>query len=305
MPKAPLTFQMRECQIENMSGNAIQIKHLPELESPTLIAGFEGWGNALGVSKAMVSYLIRKLKAQFFAKINPDPFYRYDDSRPLVNIEGGALRSVIPPGGSFYAVHNKSKGGDLVILKANEPNLRWLHFADELFSLCERLGVKTFISLGSMYDNVLHTDRIISGVASSKELVSKMEEKNVMPINYRGPSAIHSTLHSEGQKRGIQCISLWCHCPYYLEGTTHFGLMAHLGSLLSFLVGFTLDTEEIEASWKELNKHIQELVEKTPELDAMINELRKAKVRGSWASMKESERKGEKVIRLADFLKPR
>ena len=132
-----------------------------------------------------------------------------------------------------------------------------------------------------------------------------MEERNVMPINYRGPSAIHSTLHSEGQKRGIQCISLWCHCPYYLEGTTHFGLLAHLGSLLSFLVGFTLDTEEIEASWKELNKHIQELVEKTPELDAMINELRKAKVRGSWASMKGSERKDEKVIRLADFLKPR
>jgi proteasome assembly chaperone (PAC2) family protein len=288
-----------------MAERGIHINQFPKLESPICIAGFEGWGNALGISKAMVTYLIRKLKAESFARINPDTYYRYDESRPVVNIERGVLRSVKPPGGSFYAVQKGSSGSDLIILRANEPNLRWLHFADELFSLCEKLKVRTFISLGSMYDNVLHSDRIISGVASSKGLVSKLKEKDVIPITYRGPSAIHSTLHSEGLKKGLQCISLWCHCPYYLEGTTHFGLMSHLGALLSFLGGFDLDVEEIEASWRELSRQIQNLVDKNPELDAMINELRKAKVKGSWASMKGSVRKGEKVIHLSDFLKPR
>jgi uncharacterized protein YdeI (YjbR/CyaY-like superfamily) len=65
-----------------------------------------------------------------------------------------------------------------------------------------------------------------------------------------------------------------------------------------------LDTEELEISWKELNRQIQKLVEKNPEFQAMINELRRAKVRGSWASLKESAKKGSNVISLKDFLKP-
>jgi len=288
-----------------MVEKGIYIEKLPELKDPLLIAGFDGWGNALDISKSMVTYLIRKLKAEFFAGINPDLFFRYDESRPFVNIQQGILKGVSPPGGSFYSCHPGPEGRDIVILKCNEPNLRWLHFVKELFSLCEKLGVRTVVTLGGMYDNVLHTDRIISGIASSEELFSKLKQKDVIPISYQGPGAIHSSIHFQGLKRGFQCISLWCHCPYYLQGTTHFGLLSYLGSLLSFLGDFELDTQELNASWKELNLQIQGLIEKNPELQAMISEIRKAKVQGSWESMKGSVEKSQKVIRLEDFLKPR
>ena len=287
-----------------MQDQGIYIKDLPKLRDAVLIAGFDGWGNALDLSRAMVSYLIRKLDAEYFAKLMPDLFYRYDETRPIVNIKQGVLKSVSPPSGSFYVVTTGSEERDLVLLRANEPNLRWLYLVDELFSFCEKLGVKTVITLGSMYDNVLHTDRIISGITSEGDLFSKLEQRNVIPIDYHGPSAIHSLIQSEGQKRGFQCVSLWCHCPYYLQGTTHFGLLSQLASLLTFIGGFVLDTEELDTNWKELNRQIQGLIEKNPELQEMINELRKAKVRGSWASLKESERKSSKVISLEDFLKP-
>ena len=287
-----------------MTEKGISIEKLPELKEPLLIAGFDGWGNALDVSRAMVAYMIRKLKAGHFASINPDLFYHYDKNRPFVNIEDGRLKDISAPGGGFYYAHTGSKGKDLVILKAIEPNLRWTYFADELLSLCEKLNVKTIITLGSMYDNVLHSDRIISGIASNQDLFSMLRQKNVIPINYRGPSAIHSTLHSESTKRHFECISLWCHCPYYLEGTTHFGVLASLGALLSYIGDFELDVEEIEERWKDLNRQIQGIIEKNPEFQDMINNLRKAKVKGSWASMKESIKKGGKVIPLKDFLKP-
>ena len=299
-----LDIPLFECQIAAMKDQGIYIKDLPKLRDAVLIAGFDGWGNALDLSRAMVSYLIRKLDAKFFAKLIPDLFYRYDETRPIVNIKQGVLKSVSPPSGSFYVVRTGSEERDLVLLRANEPNLRWLHLVDELFSFCEKLGINTVITLGSMYDNVLHTDRIISGITSEGDLFSKLEERNVIPIDYHGPSAIHSLIQSEGQKRGFQCVSLWCHCPYYLQGTTHFGLLSQLASLLTFIGGFVLDTEELDTNWKELNRQIQGLIEKNPELQAMINELRKAKVRGSWASLKESETKSSKVISLEDFLKP-
>ena len=300
----PLDIFLIKCQIRDVSEKGINIAKLPALKTPLLIAGFDGWGNALDISNAMVSYLIRKLKTEYFAKINPDLFYRYDETRPFVNIESGVLIDVSPPGGSFYATQTGSNENDLVILKANEPNLGWFHFVDELFSLCMQLGVKTIITLGSIYDNVLHSDRIVSGIASNTNLLSKFSQKNIIPINYQGPSTIHSTIHLEGEKRGFQCIGLWCHCPYYLEGTTHFGLLSYLGSLLSYLGNFELDTEEIEKKWKELNKQIEKTIEKNPELHAMINEARKAKIRGSWASMKKSGEKDEKIIYLKDFFKP-
>jgi proteasome assembly chaperone (PAC2) family protein len=288
-----------------MSEEAIRIDHIPDLQEPVLIAGFDGWGNALDVSNAMAAYLIRKLNGQSFAKINPDLFFRYDENRPIVDIRDGELREVLPPGGTFFSVQGAPGKRDLVIFKCSEPSLRWFHFVAALFSLCQKLGVRTVITLGSMYDNVLHTDRIVSAIASDDTLSSQLKQKQVIPINYEGPSAIHSTIHREGRRQGLQCMSLWCHCPYYLQGTTHFGLMSHLGELLSSLAGFDLDLGELEAAWKELNKQIQNLVEKNPEIQAMIRQLRKEKVRGSWASMKEAVKAGEKVIHLEDFFKSR
>lgn len=287
-----------------MSETGIQINTLPTLNNPLLIAGFSGWGNAMSVSSGMVAYLIRKLTARPFAGLNPDTFYRYDESRPEVNIIDGNLISLSPPGGSFFAARTDSDSSDLVLLDADEPNLKWLQFADELFSLCNRIGVKTFIVLGSMYDRVLHTDKIVSGLASNAALTARLKAHQVSAVSYQGPSAIHSTLLTEGQKRGFDCFSLWCHCPYYLQGATHYGLLSHLGSLLASFGGFRLDVSDLDTRWSELNEQIQALVASNPALQSVVDELRKAKVRGSWERMRETARGNDKVINLKDFLKP-
>jgi proteasome assembly chaperone (PAC2) family protein len=253
----------------------------------------------------MAAYLIRAFKAQRFAEINPDVFFRYDEIRPVVHIEEGVFKSLSSPGGTFYAAQAAPDGRDLVILKTDEPNLRWFGFVEELFDLCSRLNIESIITLGSMYDHVLHTDRIISAVTSNAAMSSMLRQKGVNSISYQGPSAIHSTIHSEGLKRAHACMSLWCHCPYYLQGTTHFGILAHLGKLLASLGGFELDTENLETSWEKLNIQIEKLIENNAELQAVVKELRKAKVRGSAAEMKGAIKSDEKIINIQDFLDPK
>lgn len=284
-----------------MFKEAIKIEYLPELKDPLLIVGFDGWGNALDISRGMVDYMIRKLDAKPFANINPDLFYRFDENRPFVNIENGLLKKVSPPGGGLYATEPGAVDRDLIFCKASEPSLRWFEFADAILALSSRIGVKTVICLGSMYDNVLHTDLVISAVASSKDTLSALREKRIFSVDYKGPGAIHSTILMESQKRGIECISLWCHCPYYLQGTTHFGLLSHLGALLASWGSFSLDITELEMTWRELDRQIQEIIDKNPELQKMISELRKAKIKGSLVDAK----KHEKIIHLEDFLKPK
>ena len=58
-------------------------------------------------------------------------------------------------------------------------------------------------------DHVLHTDSIISALASSKELLTELESSGVNAITYQGPSAIHSTIHSHAKEQGFECISFW------------------------------------------------------------------------------------------------
>ena len=288
-----------------MSESGIQIDEFPDLKNPLLIAGFDGWGNALKISSGMAAFLIRTLKAQRFAEINPDVFFRYDEMRPVVHIEDGVFKSLSSPGGTFYAAQTAPGGRDLVILKTDEPNLRWSGFVEELFELCKRLNIESIITLGSMYDHVLHSDRIISAVASNAAMSAMLKQKGVNAISYQGPSAIHSTIHSEGLKRAHACMSLWCHCPFYLQGTTHFGILAHLGKLLASLGGFELDTENLETSWEKLNIQIEKLIENNAELQEVVKELRKAKVRGSAAEMKGAIKSDEKIINIQDFLGPK
>jgi proteasome assembly chaperone (PAC2) family protein len=277
------------------------LDHLPVLRNPLFIAGFEGWGNALNLSKGMIDYLIEKLQAKPFRRLHPDPFYRFDENRPVVDIQDGILKELTLPGGAFYATERSSEARDLVLLKAVEPNLRWFHFAETVLGLCDRLGVKTVICLGSMYDNVLHTDTVISALASSQSLLDHLKEKRVISVNYKGPSAVHSTLLLQAQKMGLDCFSLWCHCPYYLQGTMHFGLMSHLASLLAPWGEFEPDTRELDATWKEIARQIQGVIDKNPDLQTMISDLRKAKLKGSW----EPGKTHEKVIHLEDFIRPK
>ena len=288
-----------------MNTAGIHIQQMPQIVKPVLIAGFDGWGNALNISNGMAAYLVRRLEAKKFADLDPDTFYRYDEQRPVVDIVEGKLNSLKPPRGSFYAVETDKDQSDLVILQANEPNLRWFQFVELLFSICQKLQVRNIITLGSMYDNVLHTDRIVSGIAASPEMLAELKQKRINAISYQGPSAIHSIIQSEGAKKGFECISLWSHCPYYLQGTTHFGILSYLGELIAGLANFQLDTLDLQDNWKKLENQINTLIEGNRELQSLISNLRKEKVKGSAASLRGAAKSDEKIINLQDFLDPK
>ena len=76
-----------------MENRGIEITETPGLNHPLFITGFDGWGNALNISKGMMDYLISRLSARPIAHLNPDFFYRYDGTRPVVRIEEGGLKS--------------------------------------------------------------------------------------------------------------------------------------------------------------------------------------------------------------------
>lgn len=282
-------------------GDELIIEHIPELSQPILILGFEGWANGGNVAVGMIDYLIQKSGASHFAGISPDNFYRFDDARPIVKVEGGKLKEVIPPEAAFYCAHEKETSVDLILFKANEPHLRWFSFVEVMLSLCKRLGVKLIISLGGLQDNVVHTDAIISGFASSEELLERLKQAQIIPAEYKGPGAIHSLIFQQAKSIGIEGISLWAHCPFYLQGT-HLRVLSRMASVLSDLAGVHIDTGELEKGWMQLARQIQRYIDDNPELQNVIKEIMKSKTP---SQVPVSVHKGGKVIYLDDFFKPK
>ena len=285
-----------------MDIKGFQVDNVPELKSPILIAGFDGWGNAMDVSTEAVLFFINECKAREFARLDPDQFYRYDASRPVVNIETGVVKHFIPPSGILYAVATPPRSNDLLLFRAAEPSLNWNRFVAGLMSLCKSMQVCTIITLGSMYDGVLPSDRIISGIASQAEHFEELTTRGMVPISYQGPSAIHSMIHVEAEKARISSISLWCHCPYYLQGTTHFGILSHLVRLLSAISLVKIDTSDIDDRWEQMDSQIRRLIEDNPDLQKMISNIRKEKIRGSWSNLEKAGAEHRNVIDIRDFL---
>ncbi len=221
------------------------VEQTPEVSCPVVILGFEGWANGGNVAVGMIDYLIKKLGATRFAKIDPNSFYRFDDARPIVKVEGGQLKEVLPPEAAFYSARDKQTGVDLILFKASEPHLRWFSFVEVILSLCRQLEVTLIISLGGLQDSVLHTDAVISGFASSEELLERLKQMRINLAEYRGPGAIHSLIFQEAKGMGIEGISLWGHCPFYLQGT-HLRLLSRMATVLADLGGFQVDTGELE-----------------------------------------------------------
>lgn len=285
-----------------MDYKTFQLETMPALKEPVLIIGLRGWGNALEVSSGMGTYIVDTLQGRSVGHMDPDACYRYDEIRPVVQIDSGRMTSINPPGGSFFAIETNPGENDLLILIADEPSLNWYRFCRELVDLAQRLEAPAVISLGSMFDNVLHTDQIISAVTTGAGYEGAFRRHGVVPINYHGPSAIHTLILEACRKRGIPGISFWSHCPAYLQGITHHGLMLQLARLLGDVASVSIQTAVLEKRWDALRVQIQELITDNPKLEAIIDQIRKKKREGAWQNLGENGNEQGNVINLRDFI---
>lgn len=280
-------------------------KRLASLEGALFIAGFDGWGNALGMAQATLDHLMGLFPTKTIARLDGDHYFSYDETRPQVEIIEGRLKKVSPPGGTFHLV-TPDPGRPLILLKAHEPHLRWDQFAGALMDFATKLNISTIITLGSMYDSVLHTERVISALVSSDPLAQQLRSIGIDPVNYKGPSAVHGNIHLEAQKRGFDAISFWCHCPHYLQGAVHFGLLARLGQTLAQWGKFEFDTTELEKNSRELDHQIEKLVKTNPKLGDVITELKKLRLSSGGRSLTAPHPDKEtKVIDITRFFNPK
>jgi len=250
----------------------------PKLVRPYLVMGFEGWPDAGRVSSGVVSYLRDKLDTSKLAEVKPDDFYLYQSAgvearRPVTDIKNGLVAALNLTTTTFWSYKNEKSAHDLIVSLGREPELRWDDYINLILDLAQDFDVVRIYAVGGTYDVVPHTmEPIMAAVLSAPGLEPEMREYDIPPINYRGPSSIHTTLLVSASRRNIEAISLWGYVPHYVQvpnAKVCYGLLSRLAKMLEL----ALDLEDMRRGSEHLDEMVDKAVAQKPELQDYVRRL--------------------------------
>ena len=243
----------------------------PALERPVLIAAFRGWNDGGQGASLAGAYLARAWAAEEFATIDPENFYDFQATRPMVTLVDGETRQIEWPENSF--LHAPLPGGkrDAIILLGVEPNLRWRTFAELITGLAQEFKVDLVITLGSLLADVPHTrPSPVTGSATDPELIDQL---NLQASRYEGPTGMVGVLHDACSRAGLKSASLWAAVPHYVSLTPSPRAAKALVDRLADLLGADVDTTELDEAADSYAQQVSEAVATDEETSAYVADL--------------------------------
>jgi predicted ATP-grasp superfamily ATP-dependent carboligase len=249
----------------------LRITERPQLERPVLIAAFRGWNDGGQGASLAGAYLARAWAAEEFASIDPENFYDFQATRPMVSLVDGYTRQIEWPENTFLHAPLPGGGRDAIILLGIEPNLRWRSFSAHVSGLAKELGVELVVTLGSLLADVPHTRPApVTGSANDPELIKKL---GLQPSRYEGPTGIVGVLHDACMQVGIPSASLWAAVPHYVSLTPSPRAAKALVDRLSELLGADVDTAELDDAAESYAQQVSDAVASDEETLAYVQEL--------------------------------
>ncbi len=258
-----------------MSALVLELEGLPELVDPVVVTAFEGWNDAGDAASAAVDHLAQTLSAVPLIAVDPEDYYDYQVNRPTVSLDADGHRHLSWPTTQVSVVRRGSEGGDLVLVRGIEPNMRWRQFCEELTGLFDRLDARLVVHLGALLADVPHTRPVpVDGHASDAELSAGL---GLEESRYEGPTGIVGALADAGSRRGVPSVSLWAAVPHYVAQTpcpkATLALLRRLEDLIDTPVPMA-DLPEQARAWE---RGVEELAREDSEVAEYVRTLETAK----------------------------
>ncbi len=244
---------------------------LPQLNSPVLIAAFEGWNDGANSATTTVRHLSDQWGGQLLATMDPESYYDFQVQRPIINIESRGVRSLTWPTTSVSVAHLANSSHDAVLVNGIEPSMRWPSFCSELLDLADSLGVQQVIVLGALLAATPHTRPVpITGFASDATLADRLGFETT---TYEGPTGIVGVLQSQAQDAGFSAVSLWAQVPYYVAEPPCPKATLALLAMLEDLVDVSIDLGDLPEDARAWQRGAEELAADDPDVAEYVQQL--------------------------------
>jgi proteasome assembly chaperone (PAC2) family protein len=253
----------------------LQWTYRPEaLRAPALVCAFKGWNDAADAASSALTFVGEALDARRFATIDPEDFYDFQTTRPVIKMVDGHTRAVQWPEVELYEARIPRAPRDLILLTGSEPSYRWRTFTSLIVELAEALGVQLVVTLGALLADVPHTRSIgVTGFASDPGLVSRL---SLQQSSYQGPTGIVGVLHGACEAAGMPSASLWAAVPHYIAATPNPKAALALVRKLEGLVGVAVDALELENAAGDYERQVNAAVQSDPDVQAFVERLEQA-----------------------------
>jgi hypothetical protein len=248
------------------------------LSGRVLLIAFEGWNDATEGASGALKAIAQQIEAQTLDAVDPEDYYDFQFSRPMVEIDESGNRVVSWPGTEFLQaspeqIENNPQLERLYLLLGTEPSRRWLSFAAEVLEMVQDREIDHVIMLGAMLADVPHT-RPMSVYKSSQNQMLQ-ERYQIESSRYEGPVGILTILSQAFESEGIPVLALWGSVPHYVHNTSN--PKAALGFLneLTSLIGLNFDTSKLAEQAFEWERSIDDVAEGDEEMTAYVAQLEK------------------------------
>ena len=249
----------------------LRIGERPSLERPVLITAFRGWNDGGQGASLAGAYLARRWEAEQFGEIDPEAFFDFQATRPMVSLTEGASRKLEWPENLFFRARIPEADRDAVLLLGVEPNLRWRTFSRLVVDLAADLGVELVVTLGALLADVPHTRAApVTGSASDPDLVERL---GLQVSRYEGPTGIVGVLHDAFRIAGVPSVSLWAAVPHYVSLAPSPKAALALCERLGGVLGAPIDTAELTEAAESYQRQVTEAVSTDDETAAYVEEL--------------------------------
>ncbi|MFI5271443.1 MAG: PAC2 family protein [Ktedonobacterales bacterium] len=252
---------------------------IPELQNALLIGSFGGWNDAASAGTWAIEFLNNQWEATEFADMDPEPFYDFTETRPHVRVTNGMVRRVTWPEITFsFGKATRSTAGseqrDVVLLHADEPQLKWKSFTRAVLEVCKRVNVSEMMLLGALVGEVPHTTPVqILGTSSEHAMLRRMERSGIARATYDGPTGILSIVHDAAKRDGIVTSSLWGTAPHYVSATPNLPVAKALLEKLGAVYRLDLKLGDLDQAARRFTARVSSLVDADPEVSAYVKEL--------------------------------
>jgi hypothetical protein len=245
-----------------------------------LLVAFEGWNDATEAATSALRAIADQFKAQTLEAVDPEDYYDFQFSRPMLELDEDGNRSLSWPGtellqASTEGIETNPGAENLYLLIGTEPSRRWMSFASEVFEMVEDREIDTVIMLGAMLADVPHTRPM--PIFKSSQNPKLQQLFGLEPSKYEGPVGVLTVLSQAFEAEGIPVLSLWGSVPHYVHNTQN--PKASLGFLseLSSLTGHDFETSALAEAAFEWERSIDELSETDEEMAGYIEQLEKSR----------------------------
>ena len=254
--------------------DSLTLHALPkDVRRPVMITAFSGWNDAAEAATTAARYLAAGFGAQRLAEIDPEEFYHFGLSRPLVRFkpDSETEREVVWPVTEFSIAQSPGLSRDVIVGVAPEPHLKWKRYCETVLEVAKRSGATLVLTLGALLAEVPHTRPVrLSGGASDPELAAML---GVRPTRYEGPTGIVGVLGSMARDQGFATATLWANVPHYISGIENPKATLALVQRLLKLLGGSLDLGDLGEAVRQFESNLTEIVNQNAKIKGYVARL--------------------------------